>query len=77
MSNESPCETNPPSPSLMFLLLQVNDFDDSKVTNLNWVVPNDLPVGRYYLEATGLGITGFSQAVDLLGPSSRRRLFHY
>jgi len=55
----------------------VKNFDDSAITTLDWVVPNDLPAGRYYLEATGLGLTGFSQAVDLMAPKSRRRLFGF
>ena len=54
-------------------ILTLKNFDDDGISTVNWVVPADKPLGRYYLKATGLGVTSYSQAVDVATHGTTKR----
>jgi len=55
-------------------ILMVKDFDDKQPTTLKWQVPSDLATDKYYFRATALGLTSYSQLMEVAPHGSRRRL---
>ena len=69
-SSSSTAKLNTPN-----TLFKVKDFDDSKVATLEWDLPSDIANGKYYLQASGLGLTSYSQAIQISPSGTKRR--HY
>jgi len=59
-------------------IFTLHDFDDDGITTVDWTLPHETPVGKYYLQATGLGLTSFSQLIEVISEvtpkHTRRRL---
>ena len=54
-------------------LFKLKNFVDQGATTVDWVVPNGIEYGEYYLKASSLGLTTFSQLVEIVQSKAQAR----